>query len=378
MIRGYKIRIYPTKKQESLIWEHINACRFIWNWMLDYQIKARENGEKHLSAYDMMKLLTPLKKEEDYAWLRKVSNTSLQRTCRDLHEAYLNFFRKTHGFPKFKSKKHSKAVYPIRTDVFRFENGYAIVEKIGKLRYKTDYDLPQGRVHGIGNQRVSFVNGKWILSFCMECENQTFQLTNKPMGIDLGIKNLAVVEYGGQKIVYHNINKSSKVFKLENRIRYLHKAACRKYEKNRQGNKYFKTNNIVKIENRMRKLYAHLANIRTNYVHQTTHALVTMLPSKVVMETLDVVGMMTNKHMSKAVREQYFYLFRRQMQYKCERYSVPFVLADRFFPSSKTCSCCGNIKHNLKLSDRVYVCDECGLTIDRDYNAAVNLSRYAV
>ena len=164
---------------------------------------------------------------------------------------------------------------------------------------------------------------------------------------------------------------------LTKRIERLQRSISRKYEANRIGNRFVKTNNIVRAEERLRKLQARKANIRQNYLHQTTHQLVSMLPYRVVMEDLNVSGMMKNRHLSKAIAEQGFYEFIRQMRYKCEWNGIEFVQADRFYPSSKTCSCCGCIKKNLKLSDRTFICDDCGVVIDRDYNAAINLSRYA-
>jgi putative transposase len=164
--------------------------------------------------------------------------------------------------------------------------------------------------------------------------------------------------------------------RLEKQMRHLKRSISRKYERNRCGNTFVKTNNIMRSEERLRKIYARMTNIRTNYIHQTTHDLVSLLPKRVVMEDLNVTGMMKNRHLSKAIQEQYFGEFIRQVQYKCGWNGIEFVQADRFYPSSKTCSCCGAIKHDLKLRDRVYVCAECGAEIDRDYNAAINLSRY--
>ena len=196
------------------------------------------------------------------------------------------------------------------------------------------------------------------------------------MGVDLGVKDLAVVEFNNEKIVFHNINKSKKVRILKKRIQHTQRTISRKYECNRKGSKYFKTNNILKEETKLRKLHYRLANIRNNYIHQTTHSLVKLLPKRVVMEDLNVTGMMSNRHLSKAIQEQGFNEFIRQMRYKCEWNNIEFVQVDRFYPSSKTCSNCGCIKSNLKLKDRTYVCEDCGFTIDRDYNAAINLSRY--
>lgn len=212
----------------------------------------------------------------------------------------------------------------------------------------------------------------------MECENQTLKLTDKSMGIDLGVKDLAVAEFNGHALIFHNINKSKRMRLLKRRLTRLQRSISRKYEQNKVGNKHVKTNNIVREETKLRKLYARISNIRGNYIHQTTHSLASLLPYRVVMEDLNVSDMMKNKHLSKAIAEQCFHEFIRQMQYKCEWNGIEFVQVDRFYPSSKTCSECGTINQSLKLSDRVYVCDACGLTIDRDYNAAVNLSRYVV
>ena len=377
MIKSYKIRLYPTKEQEALMWKHIGACRYIWNYMLAYQEEQYANGEKHLSAFDMIKLLTPLKKDGEHEWLCEVSNASLGVVCRDLDKAYKGFFKKIARFPKFKSRKHNKPNYPVRADDMYFKNGNTVhVAKVGMVKYKTDFDLPQGKGNKFTNPRISNVNGKWILSFGMESENQAPVLTDISMGIDLGVKDLAIAEFNGTKITYRNINKTSKMKRLERQMRHLKRSISRKYEQNRRGNTFVKTNNIMRSEERLKKMYARMTNIRTNYIHQTTHDLVSLLPKRVVMEDLNVTGMMKNRHLSKAIQEQCFGEFIRQMQYKCEWNGIEFVQVGRFYPSSKTCSCCGAIKRDLRLRDRVYVCAECGAEIDRDYNAAINLSRY--
>lgn len=375
MIKSFKIRLYPTSQQERLMWQHIGSCRYIWNYMLDYQQKLYESGEKHLSAFGVAKLLTSLKSSDDHSWLREVSNRSLQRICQDLQGAYDGFFKKRSGFPKFKSRKRSRPNFPVRETVW-FDERTVTVEKIGKVKYKTDFVLPFGRGHKFSNPRISYVNGRWMLSFGMECENQVLELTDKPMGIDLGVKDLATAEFDGQSLVFSNINKSKRMRKLKRDLTHLQRAISRKYEVNRAGNRYVKTRNIERQEDKLRKLHARITNIRTNYLHQTTHALISLRPCRVVMEDLNVTGMMSNKHLSKAIQEQCFHEFLRQMQYKCEWNGIEFVQAGRFYPSSKTCSCCGSVKRDLKLSDRTYRCDVCGAVIDRDYNAAVNLSRY--
>lgn len=377
MTKGFILRLYPTKEEERLSWKHIGSCRYIWNYMLDYQQKRYEAGEKHLSAFDMMNLLPALKKDKEHEWLKEVSATSLQVVCSDLNEAYQRFFKKTSGFPKFKSRKRSKPSFPVGTQNLWFDNkGFAHIGKIGRVHFKTDFELPIGRGHKFLNPRISFVNDKWLLSFGMECENQAPTLTDKPMGIDLGVKDLAVAEFDGSPIAFHNINKSKRMRQLKQKQKRLQRSISRKYEANRKGNRYVKTKNIERQEAQLRKLHTRITNIRMNYIHQSTHALVSLLPCRVVMEDLNIQGMMKNRHLSKAIQEQCLYEFIRQMKYKCEWNGIEFVQVDRFYPSSKTCSKCGNVKRNLKLSDRMYHCDSCGAVIDRDYNAAINLSRH--
>lgn len=380
MIKSYKIRIYPTKEQEQKLWQHIGARRFIWNYMLDLQQKRYEDGEKHLSAFEMNKLLTPLKRQEEFIWLRDVSSTSLQITCSDLAGAYNQFFKNTARRPIFKSKKRSKLSYAVRSERFYLKDGsFLNLEKVGKVKYKTDFGLPVSRnITKFSNVRVSYVRAtkKWMVSFGIECESQAPELNDYSMGIDLGVKDLATVECNGEQIVFHNINKSKRMRFLKRRLKHLQRAVSRKYEANKQGNKYVKTKNIEKLEQEIRRVQARITNIRDDYIHQTTHKLVSMLPRRVVMEDLNVSGLMKNVHLSKAISEQCFYKFIEYVRYKCEWSGIEFVQAGRFYPSSKTCSCCGEVKRDLKLKDRTYTCSSCGLVIDRDYNAAINLSRY--
>ena len=345
--------------------------------MLDLQQKRYENGEKYLSAFDMNRLLTPLKKQEEYAWLNDISAGTLQHACGDLSNAYNRFFHKISGYPKFKSRKRSKPSFALMEESFYFKETVAIIPKVGKVKYRTDFNIPLGKGKKFSNPRISFVNDKWILSFGMECENQTPRLTENIIGIDLGVKELAVVANGEEKIVFHNINKSKRMRQLLHEKKRLQRSISRKYEQNHVGKKYVKTKNIEHLENRLRNVCSRIANIRNNYVHQTTHTLVSLLPKRVVMEDLNVTGMMKNKHLSRAISEQGFYEFIRQMKYKCKWNGIEFIQVDRFYPSSKTCSSCGCIKKDLKLSDRTYVCNDCGAVIDRDFNAALNLARYA-
>jgi putative transposase len=354
------------------MYKHVGAVRWIYNRFLDLQIKRYKDGEKYLSAYDMNNLLTEIKREPDKTWLNEISRQALCIKLSDLDQAYKRFFKEKKGFPRFKSKKRTKPSFPIRPSVY-FWNGVATIEKIGKVRYKTSYSLPQGRGNKFFNPRIAFVDGKWILTVVVEFENQEQPLTDKAMGVDLGIKDFAVVSCGVSKTVFHNINKSRRVKCLNGKLKHLQRSVSRKYRVN--GN-YQKSGNIMETENLIRKVYNKLSNIKRDYIHQVTHKLVLMLPFRITVEDLNVLGMMKNRHLSRLIQEQNFSEFLRQIEYKSAWNGIELVKADRFYPSSKICSGCGNVKKDLKLNDRTYVCPVCGLIIDRDYNAAINLERY--
>lgn len=380
MIKGYKVRLFPTPEQEEKLWQHIHACRFVWNYMLAYQKEYYADCGKYLSHFDMIRLLSKIRHTYEFGWCKQISIMSMQAVCSDLNNAYLRYFEKITKFPKFKSKKQAKSTYAVRANAMYFVDDEVQIQKIGKLKFQTNYDLPQGREHKFSNARISYIANKWILSFGVECENQTSTLTDKPLGIDLGVKELAVVSFNGEQLAYKNINKSRTVKKLKTKLKHVQRVISRKYEvgnKLHPAKKWQKTNAIVKYEKLAKTIQYRLTNIRRNYIHQTTHSLVSLKPKVVGMEDLNVVGMMKNKHLSRAIGEQCFYEFIRQMKYKCEWAGIKFVQVPRFYASSKTCSHCGEIKQDLKLSDRMYKCPRCGATLDRDYNAAINLANYA-
>ena len=373
MIKTLKIRLLPTSEQEEQFRKHIGCSRYIWNWALAKQEENYKNREKYISAFSMMKQLPSLKNENP--WLKEVSNGSLQTIIRDQEKAYREFFKGIRKHPKFKKRKTATKAYPVRCDRTYFIDNTVNIEKVGKVKYQTNYNVPQGRGCKFINPRIKLQGKKWILTVGVECENQAAELTDKTMGIDLGVKDLAIVAYGNLKLRYKNINKTKRIKSLERRKTRLQRAISRKYRTN--GN-WEKTKNIEKLEAQLRKVCERIANIRHNYLHQTTHELTNLLPKEVIMEDLNVSGMMKNKHLSKAIAEQNFAEFIRQMQYKCEWLGIKFTQVDRFYPSSKKCSCCGEIKKDLKLSDRTYICSNCGAVIGRDYNAALNLMRYSV
>lgn len=379
MYKGYTIRIYPTKNQEELLKKHIGCCRFIWNHMIEVQKTRYQNDEKYLNHFGMIKLIPLIKKE--YEWLNEVSMSSLQLICKDVNTAYQRFFKKISNYPKFKTKKKSKLSYPVRSEsnAFYFKENVVQISKVGKVKYKADYkNLNLEEISKFNNVRISNENDKWILTFSVEYENQVFTEKNGNLGIDLGVGRLAVVSHNGKKLEYKNINKSKQVRKLTSKLKHVQKVISRKYE---VGNKlndrsYQKTNQILKYEKLARRIYRKISNIRKDQRHKITRELVNLNPAVVIMEDLNVKGMMKNKHLAKAISEMGFYDFIYTMKYKCEESGIKFFQANRFFPSSKTCSHCGCIHKTLKLSDRTFECPECGFTIDRDFNAAMNLECY--
>lgn len=372
MVKALKIRLKPTKEQEILMLKTIGCCRVAYNWALD-KCNQRHKQEQKYSMSDVRKEFTQLKKQEDYIWLNEVSNTSMVEAIRNLDKAFKDFFAGKSGYPKFKSKKKSRQSFYVRYDHLYFKDGVCNIEKIGKVKYKTNYDIPQGKYI---NPYCSYDGRYWYLTFGVEVgENQAELDKSLSIGIDLGVKELAVVSSMEKPI--KNINKTDKVRKLKKKLKRLQKQVSRKYRMNLQGTKFIKTNNIMKVEKQIKLIYRKLANIRNNHIHQATNSIIKQKPYRVVMEDLNVKGMMKNKHLSEAIAEQCFNEFIRQMEYKCKFNGIEFIKADRYYPSSKKCSCCGTIKKDLKLKDRVYKC-KCGFVIDRDKNASINLSKYGL
>ena len=368
MILAKKVRLYPNEIQEQKLWQSVGTARFIYNWTLAKQEENYKNGGKFISDGVLRKEITQLKKNE-LSWLNEVSNNIAKQAVKDACDAYKKFFKGLSDKPKFKSKKRSKkSFYNDNVKLKVKDNKLVNIEKIGWI--KTNEQLPIGVKYS--NPRISYDNKYWYISVGIEQEENQEELTDISLGIDLGLKDLAICSDG---TVYKNINKTYMVRKIEKRLKRLQKQVSRKYEKNKKGKEYVKTKNIIKLEKQIQQVHGRLANIRNNYLHQTTTNIVKTKPYRVVIEDLAVSDMMKNKHLSDAIRKQGFSEFRRQLEYKYNFRGIKFVVVDRFYPSSKSCSQCGKIKKDLKLKDRVYKCSY-GLNIDRDLNASINLSKY--
>jgi len=407
MIKAYKIRLFPTPEQEELLWKSVHNVRFVWNWGLKYQMERFKNGEKHLSGYDMKKVLTQLKKQDERKWLNDVSAQTLSMALLDLDVAYKNFFkvqkkgvkfsqgtikaaaRKNKkltpydmiGHPKFKKKSKAAANFYTRYGRMYFIDNCVVLEKIGKVKYRTNqnHEFPvvskkSENTEKFTNPRVSHTNGKWILSFGMETQPQTSELNDFAVGIDLGIKSTAVISYDGKIKHFKNVNKTSTVRKLKKRLKHQQRKLSRQFQTN---DNYEKTNRVDKTEAKIKDIHRRLKNIRLNHVHHITAEITNLLPHTIAMESLNVRGMMKNRHLAKAIQEQLWHEFKRQIEYKSAFKGIEVKFADRFYPSSKKCCKCGNIKRDLKLKDRTYKCNNCGNEMDRDENAASNLEGLA-
>ena len=310
MIKGYKIRLYPTKEQEILLNKHIDCCRFIWNFMINRQQLLHKENKKHMSSNDMCKLITSIKKDDKYKWLNDVANCSLQSVCRDLGSTYSLFFNKKCSYPKFKSKKKSKRTFPLRSDKTYFRNEkYITIPKIKELKYKTDFTFKYG-LNGtkLLNPRISNINNKWFISFSVEYDNQvSIDNKNGSLGIDLGVKELAITYHNGEIKKFHNINKSYKMKMLENKLKHYQRVAARKYRNS--DKKVSTSNNLLKVYDKINKTYQKMNNIRTNYIHQVTNEIILCNANRVVMEDLALSNMIKNKHLSKALKGQRLYDF---------------------------------------------------------------------
>lgn len=405
MILAKKVRLLPGEEQEKQLRKSAGTSRYVYNWALNKQIIHFETTGKLNKIDDgvLRKELTQLKKDKEYKWLYEVSNNIAKQAVKDVCQAIDRFHdeSKKHGyryrksaiksgklltfkdfddFPRFKSKKKSKISFYNDNVKLKVKADKVLIEKVGWVGLAEQNRIPLGVKYT--NPRISHDGKYWYISVGVEVKEPVTEKTDITVGIDLGLKDLATVSNIDKP--FKNINKTKEVKKLKKKLERKQKQVSRKYEKNKiqigkageNRYKYIKTNNIEKLEREIKLINRRLSNIRLNHIHQTTTEIVKTKPSKIVVEDLNVKGMMKNKHLSKAIQEQCFNKFIKIIEYKSKLNGIEFVKADRFYPSSKTCSCCGEVKKDLKLKDRVFICPSCKIKIDRDKNAAINLSRY--
>lgn len=390
MIKSYKVMLVPNKKQMTKLFQYANASRFAYNWALGCEQDNYKNGGEFISDSELRSRFTVLR-HTDYNWLESVSNNVTKQAIKDACNAYKRFFGHKSKHPRFKSRKRSTPGFfqdPVKikfTETHVKVEGFSCSKKKNKQRFNwirlAEHNRIPVNVHYC-NPRITFDGINWWVSVGVIIEDVQIEFpNNEGIGIDLGVKDLAICSDG---ITYPNINRTHEIKRLEKKKKRLQRSISRKYLRsnksnmNKKGESFCKTHNIVKAEKELLRITHRLRNIRHNYLHQTTTDIVNREPRFIVMEDLNVTGMMKNRYLAKAIQQQCFYEFLRQITYKSNFHNINLILADRWYPSSKKCSCCGNIKHDLKLSDRIYRCDLCGLVIDRDYQASINLRNFAL
>ena len=355
MILSKKIMLLPTPEQIILLKKSAGTAR----WSYNYMLSRNNESDRFINERDIRKEITLLKKTDEYSWLKEVSANIPKQACKDCQNAYNRMFKGQVGKPKFKKKGFKDSFYVNYESFHKTQNGCHI-EKIGSV--KTVEQVPI--LDKYLNPRVVFDNKYWYITFSYEVEDHKENLSkNRPLGIDLGIKTFVTTS---DNQFFDNINKTRYCRLLYKRLKKLN----RKLSRCKKG-----SNNRRKVITQIQITHRKLANIRRNYIHQITAYLVKTKPSKIVVEYLKVSNMLKNRKLSREISQCGFYEFRRMLEYKCKFYGIGFQLANQFFPSSKICSVCGNKKSDLRLNDRIYECDCCGVRINRDFNAAVNLSR---
>ncbi len=372
------MEINPTDEQKSKIHRTIGVSRFIYNFYIAYNKEIYEREGKFVSGMDFSKWLNNeyIPNNQEMKWIKEVSSKATKQAIMNGDKSFRDFFKKAKGFPKFKKKKNQdvKAYFPKnnKTD-WTIERHRVKIPTLGWVRLKEFGYIPVNSIVKSGT--VSQKADRYYVSILVEeTDIKISNPNNAGVGIDLGIKEFAVCSDG---IKFKNINKTSTVKKVEKKLKREQRKLSRKYESLKIRNKNIKEGratrqNIQKQVVKVQRLHQRLANIRTDYINKIVSSIIKQKPSYITIEDLNVKGMMKNKHLSKAIASQKFFEFKTKLMSKCKQNDVELRIVDRFYPSSKTCSQCGKVKKDLKLSDRIYKCD-CGFTIDRDLNASINL-----
>ena len=375
MLKSFKTEINPTEEQKVRIRKTIGTCRFIYNFYLAHNKELYESGKKFMSSNQFRVWLNNeyLPSHPEYSWIKEAYSKSVTQAVNNGQTAFENFFKHKSAFPKFKKKGRSDVkMYFVRNNPKDcLCNRHRIkIPSLGWIRIKEKGYIPTTKDgYVIKSGHVSIKADRYYVSVLIEIpDRRTANNSSKGIGIDLGLKDFAIVSNGK---TYKNINKSAKLKKLEKKLIREQRSLSRKYENLKKGGSTQKRN-IQKQRLKIQKLHQRIDNIRTDYINKTIAEIVKTKPSYITIEDLNVSGMMKNRHLSKAVASQKFYEFKTKLLAKCKENGIELRIVDRWFPSSKTCHCCKSIKKDLKLSDRLFRCD-CGYIEDRDFNAALNL-----
>ena len=375
MLKSFKTEINPTEEQKARIRKTIGTCRYVYNFYLGHNKALHDNGEKFMTGKSFSLWLNNeyIPDNPDKTWIREVYSKAVKKSIEDGCTAFTRFFKHQSDFPKFKKKDKSDVkMYFVRNNPkdCQCERHRLKIPTLGWVRIKEKGYIPTTKDgYMIRSGTVSVKAGRFYVSVLVEIPDVNIDNnSNEGIGIDLGLKDFAIISNGK---TYRNINKSAGLKKLEKQLIREQRSLSRKYENLKKG-KSTQRANIQKQKLKVQKLHHKMDNIRTDYINKTIAEIVKTKPSYITIEDLNVKGMMKNRCLSKAVASQKFYEFRKKLKAKCDEKGIELRVADRFYPSSKTCHHCGSIRKNLKLSDRIYRC-ECGYVADRDLNAALNL-----
>ena len=379
MKKAYKTEIKPTQKQIEKINQSIGICRWLYN---SYLAKNKELYEQYkqgiipkekafMSANDFDKYINnEVKILDDFKWINDCGSKARKKAIQNAETAYKRFFKGQSKFPRFKKKSQSdvKLYFPKNNKGdWKIERHRIMIPTLKNVKLKEYAYIPVGAK--VINGTVSKKADRYYVSVVIDVDTSIVQNTNQGIGIDLGLKDFAICSDGN---TYKNINKTQRIRKLEKKLKREQKRLSRKYEFLKKRGGTATKSNINKQIVKVQILHHRLENVRTDYINKTISRTVNQKPKFITIEDLNVKGMMKNKHLSKAVAQQKFYEFRSMLTNKCHALGIELRIVDRFYPSSKLCHCCGSIKKDLKLKDRIYKCD-CGYIEDRDYNASLNL-----
>lgn len=373
-MKSYKIEIQLTNNQISIFRKSVGTCRYVYNLFIQENQKRYLCGEPFLNAISFTKWLnnTYIPNGPDNSWIKESSTKATRKSITNAEQAYKRFFNGQNKFPRFKKKKDKNiSMYFVRSNKGHTINikekrikipilGWVKIKEFGYI------SLSCKIISGHISERA----GKFYMAINTE---ETLKIKenncNDGIGVDLGIKDFAIVS---NEQIFKNINKTDKVKKIEKQLNREQRKLSRKFKNKKKGETAGQ--NLKSQIVRVQRLHLKLSNIRENYHNQVANTLVKTKPKYITIEHLNIRGMMKNRHLSKAISKQGFYSFIQKLKFKCIENSIELRQVDAFYPSSKMCSKCGNIKKDLKLSDRTYKC-ECGLVIDRDLNASLNLKQ---
>ena len=381
MYKAIKIELKLTKEQKIQVNKTIGTERFIYNEYIKYNQEQYELGNKFVSAFDFSKYINNiyLPNNPDKKWIKEVSSKSVKQAMIYGEKAFKRFFKGLSAFPVFKKKvKNELGAYFVKDNKkdFEFYRHKIKIPTLKFVRVKEYGYIPKNA--NIKSGTITKIADRYFLSLVIEVKD-TIKETNtstKGLGIDLGIKDTAICSNG---MVFRNINKTIKIKKIKKKIKKEQRKMSRSYEYSKANKiKLKELKNFSKKKLKIQRLFYRLNCIRDDYNNKIVDEITRAKLKYITIEDLKVSNMMKNKHLSKAIQEQNFYAIRTKLINKCKERNIELRLVNTFYPSSKTCSCCGSVKKDLKLNDRIYKCCNCGLKIDRDYNASINLEKAQV